>query len=140
MNKYEHALRAPEVKLIYSVPIFANGNEWEKTEPTQRSNPIAVLCISATEDVGDLLRLPEVEDAFASFAQLLSIGLLPTANWDWLQKEIDPALGPANEAAAEWLGLDQSQAFLLSSRTERRLSAKNGIDRLLDQLGPEFNA
>jgi predicted acylesterase/phospholipase RssA len=139
VNKYEHALRAREVRLVYSVPVFANGDDWEKTEATERSNPIAVLCISATEDVGELLRLPEVEDTLASFAQLLSIGLLPTANWNWLRNP-EPIPDSAHEAAAEWLRLDESLAFLLSSRIERRVSARDGIDRLLDQLGPQFNA
>jgi hypothetical protein len=75
--KYEHAFRASDVKIIYSIPIFESGYDWVKTDASGRSEPIAVLSISATSDLSDILQFSEVEDALASVAQVLSFGLGP---------------------------------------------------------------
>jgi NTE family protein len=126
--KYEHAFRASDVEIIYSVPIFENGYEWTEIDTSRRSRPIAVLSISATSDLRDILRLSEIEDALASLAQVLSFGLAPKPNDDgWLSNTARETGSAQN--VAEWRPLNGSEAFFISSRPDLNSKLTLGLAR-----------
>lgn len=135
--KTEHAFRAPDVEIIYSIPIFGSGLEWMKIDATDRSEPIAVLSISAMGELIDILRLSEVEDALASLAQVLSFGLVAQPNDDgWLS---DPSIGTRGaQNVAEWRSVNGSEAFFMSSRMERWPNLGGSFSGLYDDLGAKF--
>jgi hypothetical protein len=63
-------VRPRDVATIYAVPIFADPLEWSKETPEDRVKPLAALVIDSSEDIRYLLRLPEIEDRLATYAQI----------------------------------------------------------------------
>jgi NTE family protein len=51
MTRYERALIPPTLQTAICIPIFSTVEEWAKTQ-TERNQPLGVVCIDSTEDVG----------------------------------------------------------------------------------------
>ncbi|WP_431205527.1 patatin-like phospholipase family protein [Bradyrhizobium betae] len=68
--KYEHAARPRDVITNYAIPIFADPENWLRSRPDLRDEPIAVLVIDSSNELAYLLQQPEFEDRLATYAQI----------------------------------------------------------------------
>ncbi len=123
-TKYVHALRPPDVRCVYTVPIFANPDNWKRQDPLDRDVPIAALCLHFSE-LQDLLLLdPKVEDALAAMAQAVGSYWTDRPAVDSSEEEI-----LEEPPAPDWTKLAVSGFYISDRKTRAPLD-----DDLRDKL------
>ena len=136
--KYEHALRNPDLKTLYSIPVFQDASAWSLGDVLSRPTPIAVLTIGTIGQLENYFALPEVEDLLATYAQVLAFGLAPQATSSWIAADIEEA-DRSPEPGATWQTIDPaSDAFRKSARPLRRIVPSDTIMTFYGALPPKF--
>jgi NTE family protein len=69
--KYELSARPPQVKGLYSVPMFDEIDEWSKKDPQTRTIPFAALVLDRTTAFAPLTIDERQQDAFANVAAIV---------------------------------------------------------------------
>ncbi|HZF96031.1 MAG TPA: patatin-like phospholipase family protein [Allosphingosinicella sp.] len=69
--KYELSARPPQVKGLYSVPMFDDIDEWSKDDPLSRTPPFAALVLDRTTDFAPLAVDQRQQDTFANVAAII---------------------------------------------------------------------
>lgn len=112
LSRVVNSIRPADVSLVYSIPIFSDAAQWEKSSIHDRDPPFAALVFQFNE-IDDLLLLdPTFEDVFSAIAQ--AIGTF------WTDKPANHTLQPTNwmVASDDWQALSSS-GFYISKRKDR---------------------
>ena len=126
-NKYIHALRPAEITHAYCIPMFDGQDEWSKTDPAQRAEPLAAFCLDFVGADQRLLLDPDTEDALAAIADALVDC--------WKQRErAPPGRWSASDepAAGDWSPIRGITGFYVSSRKVRMPSPERLWARIED--------
>ncbi len=124
-NKYVHALRPTDVTHAYTVPMFDAPDEWRKTDPACRNEPLAAFCVDFVEVDQRLLLDPGTEDVLAALAD----GLVDC--WkERVRGGPTPDFAPDQAAAGDWTPLDGAEGFYVSSRKIRRPPPEGILERI----------
>lgn len=112
LSRLANSIRPAEIKLVYSIPIFSDAAEWEKSSIHEREQPFAALVFQFNEIDDRLLLDPTFEDISSAIAQ--AIGTF------WTDKPANATLSSTNWMAAsdDWHALSSS-GFYISKRKDR---------------------
>jgi predicted acylesterase/phospholipase RssA len=123
LQRIIHAIRPPDVKFVYSIPIFADAGQWQKDVPAERESPFAAFVLQFNDLDDHLLLDPKTEDNLTAIAQ--AIGTF------WTNHPANDPLAEENSMvpSSDWQELP-AKAFYISRRKVRSPLDEESLARL----------
>lgn len=123
LSRLANSVRPAEVNFVYSIPIFADANQWQRVDVGERDKPFAALVLSFNELDDRRLLDPKIEDALSAISQ--AVGTF------WTDYPANGVLQPTNWMAAsdDWRPLS-CIGYYVSKRKDRAPIGEEMLARL----------